>query len=481
MTEAAAFVGRFHPLLVHFPVALLLLSGLVELAAARRGERAPWLLAARVPLFALAALSAVGAAGAGLLLGTSGGYGGTTYDRHLLLGVATAIGAMVTAIAAHRRAITGRGQLLVRVALLATLAVLTAGGHLGAALTHGEGYLSEHAPAPLRGVLAALTGAPADAAPAHSGPADAAPVYGALIQPVLRRHCVRCHAAGAPRGRLALDTPEGIRAGGEHGAVLAPGPPLASELVRRVFLPVEDADVMPPRGQPPMGAADAALLRWWVESGASFDQPLAELEIAPEVLPVIEARLGQVSRGGPTIPAVALPPLDPARVANARALGLDVRPIADGSPWLEVRVGPGSASADAAVASLVPIANHVLWLTVAGSAVTDAAAATIARLPNLTRLDVSRTAFGDAAIEALGTPAQLETLNLYGTRVTDAALARLGAWPRLRRVYLYETAVTPEAIARLRSAAPKLEVVQDDAEPAAAPAVPGPTASSGTG
>jgi uncharacterized membrane protein len=466
VSDAAAFAGRFHPLLVHFPIALLVLAGLVELAAARRGDRSPWLLAARLPLLGLAAVAAVAAAGVGLLLGTSGGYAGATYDRHLLLGVATAIGAVVTAFAARRRARTGGGQVFVRVCLLVTLAVLTAGGHLGATLTHGEGYLTEHAPAPLRALLAALVGAPADAAPAPVGPPDQAQVYGTLVQPVLRKHCVSCHAAGAPRGRLALDTPEGIRAGGEHGAVLTGGPPLASELVRRVFLPVEHPDVMPPRGQPAIGAADAALLRWWVEHGASFDQPLAEFELAPEVRPAIEARLGPVVRGGPTLPTVTLPPLDPARLAAARALGIDVRPIADGSPWLEARLAPASGSADAAVASLVPVAGHVLWLTVAGSAVTDAACATIARLPNLTRLDVSRTAIGDAGLAALGTPAQLETLNLYGTQVTDAGLAGLAALPRLRRVYVWQTGVTEAGLGRLQAVAPKLDVVVDDAAPA---------------
>jgi uncharacterized membrane protein len=453
------FVGRFHPLLVHYPVALLALAGLVEVLAARRGARWPWIVAARVPLFAIAAASAVLAAGAGWLLGASGGYGGPTFDLHRLLGIAVATLASVTAVAAWWRQRIGRGDGIVRAALALTLAALVAGGHLGATLTHGEGYLTDQAPAPIKALVARLTGSRGDAP--FSGPVERAPAYGALVQPVLRTHCASCHTGATARGGLTLDTPDGIRKGGEHGPVLAPGPALASELVRRVWLPPEHADVMPPRGQRPVPAADAAILRWWGESGAPFDAPLADLEIPPDVLAVVTSRLGPLSRGGPTIPAVILPTPDAAALAAARARGIEVRPVADGSPFLDVRLprGVDASQADAAIAALAPLARHVLWLTAAGSAVTEASLPAIAKMPNLTRLDVSRTAVGDAGVQALASLTQLEALNLYGTRVTDASVAPLGALPRLRRVYVWETAITPAGIARLKAAAPKAEVV----------------------
>jgi uncharacterized membrane protein len=462
VSELGAFVGRFHPLLVHFPIAFLLLAGGLELLALRRRTGPPW-LAARFPLLVVAALTAGIAAAVGYLLGATGGYGGTTFDRHLQLGIGVAIGATITAGVAWRRQRTGSGDRLVQACLLLTLGALTAAGHLGATLTHGDGYLTELAPAPLR----ALLGASAAAAAGYSGPAARAPVYPTLVQPVLQRHCVSCHAPGAARGGLVLDTPEAMLKGGDHGPVVTPGRALESELVRRIWLPADHADVMPPRGQRPLPAADAGLLRWWIDSGASFEQPVGELEVPPDVRPIVEARLGPLSRGGPTIPDAALPMPDPNRLAALRERGVDVRPIADGSPFLQVRLtGRRPPDDDGRVASLAPLAPHVLWLTVADTAITDSALATIGKLPHLTRLDVSRTAATDRGIQALAPLAHLESLNLYGTRITDAALPPLASLPRLRRVYLWQTAVTPAGIERLRAAAPKLDIVLGDETPA---------------
>jgi uncharacterized membrane protein len=462
-TQAAAFVGRFHPLLVHFPIAFLLLAGGLELLALRRRTGPPW-LAARFPLLVVAALAAAIAATAGYLLGTAGGYGGPTFERHLQLGIVVAIGALLTAMAAWRRQRTGTGDAIVRTALALTLAALTVAGHLGATLTHGDGYLTEFAPVRLRTLIAGLAGTPAGAA--FTGPVERAAVYPTLVQPVLQRHCVTCHAPGAARGGLVLDTPEAILKGGDHGPVVSPGRALSSELVRRVWLPSDHPDAMPPRGQRPLPAADAGLLRWWIDSGASFAQPLAELDVPPEIVPVIEARLGPLSRGGPTLPAVSLPPPDAAQLAAIRQAGVDVHAIADGSPFLEARVTGREAPADdGRVASLAPLATHVVWLTLADTAITDSAFPAIARLTNLTRLDVSRTTTTDRGLQALAPLAQLEAVNLYGTRITDAGLAGLAALPRLRRVYLWQTAVTPVGVESLRAARPTLEIVLGDDEP----------------
>ena len=131
-------------------------------------------------------------------------------------------------------------------------------------------------------------------------------LYADLVAPVLETQCVSCHGPAKVEGGLRLDTAEGITKGGDDGPVIAAGRLESSELLRRIFLPRSHEDAMPPKGHRALSPADAALIRWWVDSGARFDLTLEDAEIAPEVLPVIEALAGPIQRGGPTLPAVAV-------------------------------------------------------------------------------------------------------------------------------------------------------------------------------
>ena len=108
---------------------------------ARHRTAAPWFEPAIPPLLALGALAAIAAAGAGYLLGTSGGYGGDTYLRHQLAGFVVAATASLAALTAYVRGSAARGfrARFHATALVAALAALVVAGHLGATLTHGEG------------------------------------------------------------------------------------------------------------------------------------------------------------------------------------------------------------------------------------------------------------------------------------------------------------------------------------------------------
>ncbi len=70
------------------------------------------------------------------------------------------------------------------------------------------------------------------------------------VRPVLIERCYECHAhENEINGGLALDSPAGWQKGGDSGAVIAPGDPDASVLMKAVRY--EDPDYeMPPDGTP---------------------------------------------------------------------------------------------------------------------------------------------------------------------------------------------------------------------------------------
>ncbi len=84
----AQFLGRFHPLAVHLPIALVLLVPLLELAG--RSRRFPDLRASVDFVLALATVSSVGAAILGWCLARSGGYSGRLVTQHMWGGVLVA-------------------------------------------------------------------------------------------------------------------------------------------------------------------------------------------------------------------------------------------------------------------------------------------------------------------------------------------------------------------------------------------------------
>src|ERR1035437_2381056 len=73
--ELAQFLGRFHPLVVHLPIALLLLVPLLELAALAAERR--HLRQSALFVLGLATAAAIGSAWLGWLLAWSGGYEGS--------------------------------------------------------------------------------------------------------------------------------------------------------------------------------------------------------------------------------------------------------------------------------------------------------------------------------------------------------------------------------------------------------------------
>ena len=77
---------------------------------------------------------------------------------------------------------------------------------------------------------------------------------------VLEANCFKCHGPDKQKGKLRLDTQEGLR------EVAPVGEPEHSELLERVQLPRDDLDVMPPEDELPAEALRALVA--WIQAGA---------------------------------------------------------------------------------------------------------------------------------------------------------------------------------------------------------------------
>lgn len=454
------FVGRFHPVLVHFPIGLLLLAGLLELLAMRRGFRG--LRPAAGVVLWLGAAGAVAAVTAGYLLSLEGGYDSAVVGRHAWLGAGVALGALAAASLRPRRnprepSLRARLYALI---LTATLAAVVLTGHRGAELTHGAGYLTHYLPDPLRSLVGV---AEARASRPTIVNIDSAYVYADLVAPVLGARCLSCHGPAKEKGGLRLDSGEGLLKGGSNGSPVVAGLPEESDLYRRITLPPGHEDVMPPDGARPLDVGETELIRWWILNGASLETRVAEIEETPASVETLFRRIapprGEEATG---LYAIEVEPADGAALAALRNAGFQVNPIAEDIPLLQVTtINLRQRLVDADLARLGPIAEQVAWLDLGGTRVGDSGLGVVTEMPHLMRLYLNGTGVTDAGLRHLTGLEKLEYLNLYGTRISDDGIEHLEKLRGLRTLYLWQTDVTEDGIDRLRGSLPGTEIILD--------------------
>jgi hypothetical protein len=305
------------------------------------------------------------------------------------------------------------------------------------------------------------------------------------VLPILQASCFECHrgtytdASGRlrkPKGDLRLDGRAWIVKGGKDGSVLTPGKAQQSPLFTRTTLPADHDERMPATGEP-LSAAATEVLRRWIDDGADFGdwtgEPGPESKAAN--VPDDTARTAVAPASTRTLDlarvAEGLAPLPASTLAQAAGTKAKITALWHGSPLLRVEfLGHEDEVADADVAALTPLRQHIAVLSLARTQVTDRACATVARMPRLVRLDLRETKIGDAGVAQLRGLAELTELNLFATAVTDASLAALQALPKLTALRLWQTKVTAAALAQLRATRPSLDVSGAPDLPAGAPA-----------
>jgi len=105
---------------------------------------------------------------------------------------------------------------------------------------------------------------------AAAGQAQTPVSFSRDVWPILASRCVECHGQEKSEGKLRLDSPEGIRAGGEFGAIVFAGDPGKSTLFELISKPHADPDRMPNKGEA-LSDAQIATLKTWIEQGASLE------------------------------------------------------------------------------------------------------------------------------------------------------------------------------------------------------------------
>jgi hypothetical protein len=193
---------------------------------------------------------------------------------------------------------------------------------------------------------------------------------------------------------------------------------------------------MPAEGKPPLRTEEIALIRAWIQQGASPSiialSGVSKRDDRPELPPqpvgdysalIPEIRQMEQSQGAKLMPVSAKP---------------------EDGLVLYTADAPGSFD-DARLAQFSRFAPYIVEAELGRTAVTNACFDTLKQFTHLRALHLEETHITGDGLAKLTSLSQLTYINLNGTQVTSEAISPLSAIKNLRHVYLYNTPAQPAA------------------------------------
>ena len=418
------YVGRFHPLLVHLPIGILLIAILFGYMSRR--ESYSHLKGANHIVLFFGAVSASLACITGFILTFSGEYETTIAEWHQWMGVSLAMVSWM-AFLAH-----GRNPFLFNSALWGMALLLLVTGHLGGSITHGSDFIT---PPPLSSWLQTPE------QQEELMPLTAETLAYAAVANIISRKCKSCHGPGKQKGKLRLDGPEHLLAGGENGEVVVAGNIAESPLAKRISLPLTHEDHMPPKEKSQLSQRELKLLLKWVESGASFDQTIAAMGWEEELLDELNADTVTSSfiNNYDIIPEAEVEAADPAYLVQLTELGVGILPVSSASNYFSARFLHVKKEDIPQALNLLGLVNEqCVGLNMAGILLTGQDITPLASLVGLTKLNMAGCGLTNEQLAAISGLSRLQYLNLVDNQLGLEGILQLRDLPALKQLYLFQ-------------------------------------------
>lgn len=390
-------------------------------------------------------VSAIAACISGYLLSISDDYNEDIVGWHKWMGISVALVSIAWYLKERNVRFVGNFKFFSGV--LFVLIMIT--GHLGGVLTHGSDYLS----GPLADIFSDDESSGSVLRPVPD--VQEAALYGDLVQPILQSKCYACHGRNKQKGGLRMDDTLRLMEGGKDGVVIQAGNVKESDLIRRIMLPIDVDDHMPPREKGQLSDNQKALLQWWIENGARFSGKVKEMDQPPHMKGVLVS-----FQQAESMDTLSFVPTQPVARGDQKVFdqlidrGIMVEPLGRESNYLSVNFYTDTLVTEEDLDLLVSLSRQIVRLKIAFTDLKDAQMNKLAQLTNLTKLSMEHTRVTDEGVAKLKACTQLQYLNLVGTDVTAKGVLALKDLKRLRSVYVYQTAIEKSDWLSLQGAFP---------------------------
>ena len=426
-------VGRMHPLMLHFPIVLLVISLLSYWVPQDPSQEDIWEW-----IRLSAALTALASAIMGMLLSMEQSDKGEMLVYHKWAGISLAIIAYIL-YRLHKN--IAQKRTVARTVSVVSAFVLLVTGHLGANLTHGENFLAGPVLSSQKKII---------------DPAQAV-IFPDLIFPVLKDKCGTCHQANTQKGGLSLNDSLTILSGGKSGNALVPGNLVKSLLMVRLHLPLADKKHMPLANKPQLTDEELGLLEAWVKAGAPFNQKLS-LRSESDSLRLMAYAYIRSQSDVETELTYNFKAADEATINKLSNNYRVIKQLGKNSPALAVSFfGRSMYSADK-LKELEPLKEQIIHLSLARMAVNDEQVKWISSLPNLRRLNLNYSDITDQSMQLLSGMKNLESLSVSGTNISMQGLNTLVMNKKMTELYVWDSKMKIPEVQALQQKNPQIKI-----------------------
>ncbi len=428
-------VGRSHPLVLHLPIGILVMVGLIWLFRKRfQGQDVEDLV--RLTLYVLS-FTAVITALAGFVLTAEGGYDEGPLFWHRLTGVTTSFLCWsLFLVDVHLNS----NEVVFATLLWTSVGVVVVTGHFGGSLTHGDGYL-----------FRPLTFSTDDEDPVT----DSTTLYNASVRRVLSAKCFSCHNEKKRKGDLVMTSERLFAKGGENGSPWAAGDPHKSILVERITLPEEDDDHMPPSGKSQLTASEVRLISLWIEKGPDFSTPWTRYPHEDSLYLLTRNYVEQHSPSASRKYTFAFASFDVVERLNTPYR--TVTRIAESEPALRAEFFSALAFRPGEVQELTRVSSQLVDLSLNRMPVAAEDLKAVRALKELERLNLNYTGIDGAAVEPLLGLSKLRSLSVVGSKLSSDDLRQLAGLESLREVKYWGTPISVVEAEQLRKDFPLVD------------------------
>ena len=431
-------VGRMHPLLLHFPIVILLLALLLEFFSFRtKYTNEKFYQVFADSLLLIGTLTAAITAIMGILLSREEGYQGSVIQWHRLGGVCIVF---VCSFIYYSRDASWFRTWLVKISSVMAVVCIIIAAHLGSVLTHGENFLlapvksDENKPVSFQEAL----------------------VFRDLIKPVLADKCMGCHNEKKEKGNLILTDSAFIMRGGKSGTLFDTANRDLSLLLKRVHLPLEEKKHMPPQGKPQLTEEELSLLYHWIKLGPVFTKKIIDLPANDSLRQLATVILMGESDQGEQFDFEAADEKTIQQLNNNYRL---ITPIAKESPALAISFFNRSEYNQRSLQDLLPLKVQIISLDLNKMPVKDEELKTIIQFKNLRKLNLNFSDVTGSAIAQLSQLPHLRSLSLAGTKADLSALKKIAALKEMSSLVIWNTGLSDKDVQQLKAVNPTIDFV----------------------